>query len=347
MSTSSTSKGEEEVKGGERVYCPTIKAYKNDAFLNSGHARFIRIMCEYEETLYRLKQYGVKSTILFFGSARAKSREQYDARFAELSAALSNAVTEKDKEDTEKQLATLKSTEWMVEYFDKIRDLAKVLTEWSVESGHTLARTHSFTGVTRYHAQTRRNSKPDSYSVIPDENDRTEQCVYITTGGGPGFMEAANQGASEVPTARNIGMGITLPFEDGLNKFVSDELAFEFHYFFTRKFWMVYHCQALIVAPGGMGTFDELFEVLTLKQTGKVQKDLPVVLFGKAYWKSIINWQAIADYGVISQRDIDSLFFTDDVEEAKKFIVDSLLKNDEEIQVEIERELTEDNVIQA
>lgn len=346
-STTATTTNVEEVKGEERLYCPTTKAYKNDAFLNSGHARFIRIMCEYEETLYRLKRYGVKSTILFFGSARAKSRDQYDAKFEELSATIANAVTEKEKEDGERQLATLKSTEWMVEYFDKIRELAKVLTEWSVESGHTLARTHSFTGVTRYHAQTRRGSK-ESLSVLPEDKDETEQCIYITTGGGPGFMEAANQGSSEVTNSRNIGMGITLPFEDGLNQYVSEELAFEFHYFFTRKFWMVYHCQALIVAPGGMGTFDELFEVLTLKQTGKVQKDLPVVLFGKDYWKNVINWQAIADYGVISQRDIDSLFFTDDVQEAKDFIVGALLKNDEEIQVEIsDDELTENNVIQA
>jgi predicted Rossmann-fold nucleotide-binding protein len=86
-------------------------------------------------------------------------------------------------------------------------------------------------------------------------------------------------------------MGITLPFETGLNKYVTNELAFEFHYFFTRKFWMVYHCQALIVAPGGYGTLDEIFEVLTLKQTRKIQTDLPVVLFGKEFWKKIVNWE--------------------------------------------------------
>jgi uncharacterized protein (TIGR00730 family) len=113
----------------------------------------------------------------------------------------------------------------------------------------------------------------------------------VATGGGPGFMEAANKGASMVEGARNIGMGITLPFESSLNPYVSDSLAFMYHYFFTRKFWMVYHCQALIAAPGGVGTFDELFEVLTLKQTGKVQKDLPVVLFGKEFWTTTVNWE--------------------------------------------------------
>ncbi|CAN0361520.1 unnamed protein product, partial [Phaeothamnion confervicola] len=105
---------------------------------------------------------------------------------------------------------------------------------------------------------------------------------------------------------------------------VTEELAFEFHYFFTRKFWMVYHCQALIVAPGGFGTLDELFEVLTLKQTGKIQKTLPVVLFGKQYWQTIVNWQAVVDFGTIAQEDVDSLFFTDDATEAFDYLVQSL-----------------------
>ncbi|CAM9423448.1 unnamed protein product [Discosporangium mesarthrocarpum] len=155
-------------------------------------------------------------------------------------------------------------------------------------------------------------------------------------------MEAANKGASRVPKAKNMGMGISLPFEAGktgegsggirggvtsLNEFVTDELAFEFHYFFTRKFWMVYHCQALIVAPGGFGTLDELFEVLTLKQTGKVQKNLPVVLFGKTYWEKIINWQALVDYGTIAQDDVDELFFTDDANEAFNHLVKCLSAN--------------------
>jgi len=148
--------------------------------------------------------------------------------------------------------------------------------------------------------------------------------VYVCTGGGPGFMEAANRGASEVVGGKSIGMGITLPFEEGLNPFVTPELAFEYHYFFTRKFWMAFHMQALVVAPGGMGTCDELFELLTLKQTGKIQKSLPVVLLGKAYWKSVINWQKLGVYGVINPAEVDELLFTDDVQEAFDFIVRSL-----------------------
>jgi len=148
--------------------------------------------------------------------------------------------------------------------------------------------------------------------------------VYVCTGGGPGFMEAANHGASDVKGGKSIGMGITLPFEAGLNPFVTPELAFEYHYFFTRKFWMAFHMQALIVAPGGFGTMDELFELLTLKQTNKIQKSLPVVLFGKQYWKSVINWQTLGVYGVINPLEVDELLFTDDVQEAFEYIVRSL-----------------------
>ncbi|TFJ81589.1 hypothetical protein NSK_006840 [Nannochloropsis salina CCMP1776] len=311
----------------EKKYTMAVKAYKNPDFLNSGHARFIRVMCEYEETMYRLKAYGVKSTILFFGSARAKSREQYDHRMGELVEALAGAVTEQEQKDAEAAIATLRKTEWLTEYFDKVTELSKRLTDWSLQSEHKLAQARTYTGVTRYHLKTRGPVPHQSYSIIDEDvKEHPEQSIYITTGGGPGFMEAANKGASEVPGALTIGMGITLPFEDGLNPYVSEELAFEFHYFFTRKFWMVYHCQALVVAPGGMGTLDELFEVLTLKQTGKVQPDMPVVLFGKEFWKSIINWDALADYGVISQKDVSGLFFADTVDEAFDYLLSRLTK---------------------
>ncbi len=182
--------------------------------------------------------------------------------------------------------------------------------------------THSLHGVTRYKymkAGPKAITKQQSYGIIPEVED--EQRIYVCTGGGPGFMEAAAKGASSVRGSRNIGMGITVPFEVGLNEHVSEDLAFQYHYFFTRKFWMVYHCQAIVAAPGGMGTLDELFEVLTLKQTGKVQGDLPVVLFGKKFWRTIVNWQSMADFGVISQVEVDQLFFTDCPHEAFDHIV--------------------------
>ncbi len=189
-----------------------------------------------------------------------------------------------------------------------------------------LQKTHAFSGVTRYHYMdpSKRLSDVPSYGIIPPNGEIEKQSVYVCTGGGPGFMEAAAKGASMVPGSRNIGMGITVPFEVGLNEHVTEELAFQFHYFFTRKFWMVYYCQAIIVAPGGYGTLDELFEVLTLKQTGKVQGDLPVVLFGKNYWQTVVNWQSFADFGTISQEEVDSLFFTDSAEEAYNYLVDVL-----------------------
>jgi hypothetical protein len=122
-------------------------------------------------------------------------------------------------------------------------------------------------------------------------------------------------------------MGISLPFESGLNRYVTPELAFIFHYFFTRKFWMVYNTQALVCCPGGVGTCDELFELLTLKQTGKVPQDLPIVLLGKQFWTTIVNWQALVDFGVVVQRDVDDLFITDDIEAAFKYITDRLVVN--------------------
>ena len=119
-------------------------------------------------------------------------------------------------------------------------------------------------------------------------------------------------------------MAISLPFEEGVNKYIPDELAFQYHYFFTRKFWMLYYCQALVVAPGGVGTMDELFEVLTLKQTGKVQHDLPVVLLGATYWKTIINWEAIVNYGVVARKDYEDLYFTDSVDDAFQYVTSKL-----------------------
>jgi len=169
----------------------------------------------------------------------------------------------------------------------------------------------------KYLAHHTDNSHPDARSTKAAD-------VFVCTGGGPGFMEAANRGASMVAGGRSIGMGISLPFETGLNPYVTPELAFEYHYFFTRKFGMAYYMQALVAAPGGFGTMDELFELMTLKQTGKMNRDMPIVLFGKRYWQTIINWQAIAEFGTISQKEVDDLLFTDCIDEAFTFITTRL-----------------------
>merc|ERR1719433_160362 len=133
-------------------------------------------------------------------------------------------------------------------------------------------------------------------------------------------MSAANQGAS-LGKGQSVGFGISLPFEDGLNPYVTKELGFEFHYFFTRKFWMSYKCMGLVVAPGGLGTCDELFELMTLMQTGKVKRKLPLILIGKQFWHACINWEAFVEYGMISDHDADQLVFADTAEEAFRALV--------------------------
>ncbi|MDD2773509.1 MAG: TIGR00730 family Rossman fold protein [Elusimicrobiales bacterium] len=142
----------------------------------------------------------------------------------------------------------------------------------------------------------------------------------IVTGGGPGIMEAANRGAYE-GGAKSIGLNITLPMEQGPNPYVSPEFAFRFHYFAIRKMHFMMRAKALVVYPGGFGTFDELFEALTLVQTGK-KHHFPVILVGRKYWTDIINWDAIARYGVISKEDLKLFHFAETAREAWKVISD-------------------------
>ncbi|MCP5367641.1 MAG: TIGR00730 family Rossman fold protein [Hyphomicrobiales bacterium] len=137
----------------------------------------------------------------------------------------------------------------------------------------------------------------------------------VCTGGGPGIMEAANRGASEA-RGLNIGLNISLPMEQYGNPYTTRELTFEFHYFFMRKFWFAYLAKALIVFPGGFGTLDEFFEVMTLIQTRKIRKRLPVVLFGKPFWDEVVNFDALIRHGTISSEDLDLFFATDSVDEA-------------------------------
>ena len=145
------------------------------------------------------------------------------------------------------------------------------------------------------------------------------QCIgrrfIVCSGGGPGIMEAANRGASEAG-GYSIGLNISLPFEQEPNPHISRELNFEFHYFFVRKFWLAYLAKALIIFPGGFGTLDEMMEILTLVQTEKITKSMPIILFGSSYWKGIINFQALADWGMISPEDLDLFTFCDTPEEA-------------------------------
>ena len=154
---------------------------------------------------------------------------------------------------------------------------------------------------------------------LPQERRRFVVC----TGGGPGIMEAANRGASE-GKGINVGLSISLPHETSDNQYITRELAFEFHYFFMRKFWFIYLAKALVFFPGGFGTLDELFEVLTLLQTGKTRKHMPVVLFGSEYWNEVVNFPALVRYGMIDAGDLDLFLITDSLSEAFDHVTSQL-----------------------
>lgn len=260
------------------------KAYKNLTFLNSPPARTIRILSEYEEPRQRFLQHGVRDTIVVFGSARARALEETLPGLEEARALLAAAP---DDEALRKAVVDHERVVRLSRWYEDARELSRRLTEWSLYRE----------GLRRY---------------------------TICTGGGPGMMEAANRGASEVENGRSIGLGISLPFEPGVNAYTTKELAFEFHYFFTRKLWFVYLMRSCILFPGGFGTFDELFELLTLLQTGKVKRRVPIVLFGTEYWSRVLNFDAMAEYGTVSPSDLSMVFRTDSVDDAFRFVVGEL-----------------------
>ena len=178
----------------------------------------------------------------------------------------------------------------MARYYEDARRLAFLLTEWSVQ--------------------------------IPARRRR----FVVTTGGGPGIMEAANLGAYEAG-GKSIGLNINLPFEQNPNSYITPALNFEFHYFFMRKFWFAYLAKALVIFPGGFGTIDELFEILTLAQTDKLAKKILVVIYGSDYWHRIMNFQAFVDAGTVSPNDLNLFKFVDSPEDAFSFLRDGLTEH--------------------
>jgi uncharacterized protein (TIGR00730 family) len=156
--------------------------------------------------------------------------------------------------------------------------------------------------------------------------DHEERRFVVCTGGGPGIMEAANRGASEAK-GLNVGLTISIPNDEFDNPFVSRELHCHFHYFFMRKFWFVYLAKAVVLFPGGFGTLDELFEILTLVQTRKMKKRMPIVLFGAKYWDEVLNFDALVKYGTISAEDLGLFHRTDSIEEAYDIITRGLTQD--------------------
>ena len=218
-------------------------AYRDDEFLDSDEGRPIRIITEYLQPLRALRLQKVHDTIVFFGSAR------------------------------------LREDGPLGRYYAEARELARLVTEWSMSLSSTARR------------------------------------LLVTTGGGGGIMEAANRGALEAG-GRTIGFNIGLPHEQRPNPYISEGLSFQFHYFFMRKLWFAHLARAIVAFPGGFGTLDELTELLTLSQTGKLDKPIVILLYGSTYWREILNIEAMARHGVISPDDLKLIHYVDTPAEA-------------------------------
>src|ERR1700721_623859 len=258
-------------------------AYENPAFLNSPEGRPIRIVAEFLEPLARFRREQIQDTVVFFGSARFHGREAAEKTLRTIEH--NNAKT--PPAQLEKDLKRAKAGVDMARYYEDARKLAHMLTEWSI--------------------------------TIPARRHR----FVVTTGGGPGIMEAANLGAHEAG-GKTIGLNIALPFEQNPNPYVTPSLNFQFHYFFMRKFWFAYLAKGLVIFPGGFGTMDELFEILTLAQTDKLAKKILVVIYGSEYWNRIINFQAFVDAGTIAPADLNQFRIVDSPEDAFEVLRDGL-----------------------
>jgi uncharacterized protein (TIGR00730 family) len=247
------------------------KAYKNQGFLGSKDARPLRILSEFLEPLSRFNYFNVKDTIVFFGSARIRPRKDAIKNLR----MLARKGTGK-KVHTKKYQHELLQAEIAVEmsrYYEDATELSRLITVWSKRLKH-------------------------------------KNRLLVCSGGGPGIMEAANKGAL-LAKGDSIGLNISLPFEQYPNQFITPKFNFEFHYFFMRKLWFMYLAKALVAFPGGFGTLDEFFELLTLLQTKKVGKKMTVILYGKSFWTKIIDFNALVKYGMISHDDLDLFKFAD------------------------------------
>jgi uncharacterized protein (TIGR00730 family) len=258
-------------------------AYENPSFINSPDGRILRILAEYQEPLARFRREQIQDTVVFFGSARFQGSTAARNQLTAVEKNDANASTPQQEKDRRRALAAVD----MARYYEDARRLAFLLTEWSIQ--------------------------------IPARRRR----FVVTTGGGPGIMEAANLGAHEAG-GKSIGLNINLPFEQNPNSYITPALNFEFHYFFMRKFWFAYLAKALVIFPGGFGTIDELFEILTLAQTDKLAKKILVVIYGSEYWHRIMNFQAFVDAGTVSPEDLNLFRFVDTPEDAFAFLRDGL-----------------------
>ena len=275
---------------------PAPLAYLNPDFLGSPDGRLLRILSEYSEPLSRFRREKIQDTVVFFGSARFASLPDAQSALTILEkpgsakpAPPSEQPGGQNGDTLEAALKRANAAVEMARYYEEARRLAHMLTEWTL--------------------------------TLPGKRHR----FVVTSGGGPGIMEAANRGAREAG-GKTIGLNIRLPFEQYPNQYITPELNFEFHYFFMRKYWFAYLAKALVVFPGGFGTLDELFEILTLAQTHKLAKKILVIVYGSEYWKRVLNLEALVDAGTISPEDLNGFTMVDTPEEAFEVLKEGLTK---------------------
>jgi len=254
---------------------PLKPAYMLKDFLLGSVGRPVRILSEYLEPHDRFWRARVQDTVVFFGSARVRDRRTAERALKRARLAAGRPATAADRERLRR---ARKALAWS-RYYEEARELARLVTEWSLSLGQPW---HRF---------------------------------VVCSGGGPGIMEAANRGASEAG-GKTIGLNIRLPHEQRPNRYVSEGLSFEFRYFFMRKFWFVYHAKAMVIFPGGFGTIDELFEILTLVQTRRVGDQFDVLLYGRSYWDEVLGFGPLVDWGAVSPRDLKLLHRADTPREA-------------------------------
>jgi len=256
------------------------KFYKDPKFMNSPDARSLRILSEYLGPLSYFQREKIKDTIVFFGSARAIPRSEAEQEYRVLLKAKSKSPR---SAPSSADLQRAKTRVELAAYYDEAVELSRLLTVWALSLGKKARR------------------------------------FVVCSGGGPGIMEAANQGA-RLAGGKTVGLNISLPFEQAPNSYISPELSFEFHYFFTRKYWFAYLAKALIVFPGGFGTLDELMEILTLLQTKKISKKMVVLLYGTKYWKQLLNFEALVRWGTVDPEDLKLFQFADSPKQAFKTV---------------------------
>src|ERR1700739_1098186 len=263
--------------------------HQDPKFLDSTAARPIRILTEYLHPLVQLKKEGIGDTIVMFGSARIESRESALARLGKLKSRAALKRVAAQRTAYRQPLRDARSALEMSRYYEQARELSRRITKWAMTLG-----------------------------------ERPRRFV-VCSGGGPGIMEAANRGALEAG-GKSIGLSIELPHEQFANPSISPELSLNFQYFFMRKLWFAQIAKALIVFPGGFGTMDELWEMMTLSQTGKMPKHTLILIYGRKYWTDVLNLKGMVRWGTINQEEYDLLQYADDVEEAFEVIRSGLEK---------------------